>query len=359
MIKNVDQVLFGKNEPQWWVNNANKNVLFDNKNYSVDITKSFNYYNYLYSYKEAFQFLKDYCKENYDKSFCKNINKLDETNVPLWIGWVSRMLVNGCDKIPKEMLERFKSTLEKLCNHSKGMKVEQEYKIPNHWKDNHAMSKLDDYIENFYLNYHTPDNIHEELISWKLSSKEYSECRRVVLELYNEMLEIKNCEQLQEAFRNHSKKQIKNSTDFYKQLLEGLDKLIIVNKTVRVSKNKKIKNIPDIPLLLQIEEYAIKSIPLKKCFGIDIEKIIIYNNISRNLSVIYKGDDYIKLNKKITNVDTVNSYSLILRNPKEQLPNIIGKNKNSLDSFIDNEIKSKKKPPQLKFDNNTIILRVM
>ena len=131
--------------------------------------------------------------------------------------------------------------------------------------------------------------------------------------------------QLVEGYATYSKKEIKELTDFYKRLFDGIDIIKAEKKQTRAVRKPKQKTAAELVKKLKFKasdgDFGISSIPPADI--IDATAIVVFNTKNRKLGIYY-AEDHAQFKVKGTTLqfyDEKRSVQKTVRKPSEVLPN--------------------------------------
>jgi DNA-directed RNA polymerase beta' subunit len=142
---------------------------------------------------------------------------------------------------------------------------------------------------------------------------------------YNELLELASGnadEQLREAYRHNSRKNVKKLIDFYESIFTACDQIAQEAKTLKKPRAKKIKPAEDLVKKIKFkvsdDKLGISSVPAAGIIG--AQAIVVYNTKNRKIGV-YLASSSAGLNVKGASIVdfTVKSFQKTLRKPDLQI----------------------------------------
>jgi hypothetical protein len=356
---NPEELFIGK-EPIWWEEELPLTVSIDSK-----LGDSFNYYNYRYSLVEAYKFTQKHVSLNYSKEIVQKFNSLKEWQVPSTLGWISRMLSLGCDKIPPDMMQRFCDGLDKCIkkNYKPSIRIVEKAKYIEKTYIHSIDSIIDEYITKF-----DKKKCLNDIQELKLDKKTSLDIQNHYQGLFDELSVLihgnvesipkSEIDQIEEAYSCYSKEQlvgffalIQGLYSYTSDILEGR----IGNKVVKeVPFHKKLTKLL---YLKEISELEIKAINISKLFDINASIFVFYESKTKKIIVAYKDKEVkLDINGKAI-LGFREAFVLKSKTPETHAKLFHFSTKTSLNKLI-KEFKNKKPLENFKINSNTILLKV-
>lgn len=351
---NAEELFIGK-EPIWW----EKELPID-ANIDTLIGDSFNYYNYRYSPKDSYEFIKKYVSLNYSKENVHKFNSLKEWEVSPTLGWISRMLSLGCDKFPPDMIERFYAGIEKCFK--KYRPTEKVTESPKYVEKTY-LYPFEEIIDSYITHFNFPERV-AELKKISLEKKHAVEVQKYYQGLFEELSfvihgNVENIsqdeyEQLEEAYSCYTKEQLSSFFVLVQTILEICAETTTVKKVVKeIPFHKKLAKLQP---LKEIPELEIKSLTLNKLFDPMMNIFVFYNNASKKIIIAHKEKDG-KLDisgKLITGFSQC--YVLKSKTPEAHVKLFYCSSKSGLNKLL-KEFRKSKPLETFKINSNTLFLK--
>jgi len=309
---------------------------------------------YLIDAKEWLNKVKIYIKNNYDKKTVSNINKLPdwkvggkshyataahfEENAPDQIipdyvgkldGWIKRLAEEGAQVVElkkaeeKTKKQKYIPTIQERLEEATIDKLEEL----DNWLDNWMRdSKKNPLIKCNPLNYFRKQEMnlgHLRFVD-QFYRGQYEELQEL-----NDLPPAKKQDdmqqQLAEGYNTYSKKEIKELTDFYKRMFDGIEIIKAEKKQTRAVRKPKQKSAAELVKKLKFKpsdgDFGLSSIPPADI--IDATALVVFNTKNRKLGIYY-AEDHAQFKVKGTTLqffDEKRSVQKTVRKPDEVLPN--------------------------------------
>ena len=309
---------------------------------------------YLIDAKEWLNKVKIYIKNNYDKKTVSNINKLPdwkvggkshyataahfEENAPDQIipdyvgkldGWIKRLAEEGAQVVElkkaeeKTKKQKYIPTIQERLEEATIDKLEEL----DNWLDNWMRdSKKNPLIKCNPLNYFRKQEMnlgHLRFVD-QFYRGQYEELQEL-----NDLPTAKKQDdmqqQLAEGYNTYSKKEIKELTDFYKRMFDGIEIIKAEKKQTRAVRKPKQKSAAELVKKLKFKpsdgDFGLSSIPPADI--IDATALVVFNTKNRKLGIYY-AEDHAQFKVKGTTLqffDEKRSVQKTVRKPDEVLPN--------------------------------------
>ena len=348
----------------------NKKYLGDEPEYSepmtkLDFTNSLNWYNYMCNIDDAREYLAQYLINIKCEKDAKRINSFSDNEIPTTLAWVSRMYTKGY-QLPDDAQNYLNTNIKKILNKNIEIKEEEpKISVKDRMKErfHEIMGEIEGLIDD-----HIIDNEEFSLYNWLQSNNipaayATSIINKLspVLNELNEAYKITD-EQLKEAYRSYSKKELKKLIDFYQNMCDDVSKYSGVVKKTRaprkprtVSVEKKIKNVK-----YQKEDsaYKIASVSPEKIIG--AQELWTFNTKYKTLTVlraIDRGGLQIKGTSILNYDETTSCTKGTGRRTENYVKRVLEGGKIVLRKIMD-ELKTDKSLAY-RMNENTILLRVI
>ena len=309
---------------------------------------------YLIDAKEWLNKVKTYIKNNYDKKTVSNINKLPdwkvggkshyataahfEENAPDQIipdyvgkldGWIKRLAEEGAQVVElkkaeeKTKKQKYIPTIQERLEEATIDKLEEL----DNWLDNWMRdSKKNPLIKCNPLNYFRKQEMnlgHLRFVD-QFYRGQYEELQEL-----NDLPPAKKQDdmqqQLAEGYNTYSKKEIKELTDFYKRMFDGIEIIKAEKKQTRAVRKPKQKSAAELVKKLKFKpsdgDFGLSSIPPADI--IDATALVVFNTKNRKLGIYY-AQEHTTFKVKGTTLqffDEKRSVQKTVRKPDEVLPN--------------------------------------
>lgn len=337
----------------------------------IELTKAYNWYNYVCEPKDSKKYTIDYLRKmGAAKQHITSMNTIPENAFGV-VGWLSRISVNG-GILPPRSAEYLKARLVELFNQAKAAKQSTPettevsiYKPSVQEKTREITSsyiaELEDVIDR--KDYAFDPYKWMTIQNMKaLHAKRIADKYAPLLDELNQVVKAKKGSDLAEAYGFFNAKDFKG----YFVLISK-----IVNDAKRMAGNLKkeraprVKKTPSLAKILSKIKYKIKDDQLRIA-SVDPTKIIgasqvwVYNTKTRFLGVYHVMDNE-TLNIKGTSIvcyDEKRSVQKKLRKPEAVLKQVLGVGKVGLRTVL-SDVNSKEKPLSGRLNKDTMIIRIV
>jgi hypothetical protein len=338
--------------------------LFDKVPSISEYSQALTWYNYMCTNEEARDYLKDYLKSNSRIEELKKLNRVPDSWISTTACWIARMITRG-SKMPetsqvfleikiKDMLSRAK--VEEPVVETEAKKLTVKERINEKASD--IIGEIEEMIDS---------GVKFSLYDWLKSKATPSIYSSIIVKKYTpwlgELLEALggNDNQLKEAYRYLSKKQLKELVLFFNSLIEDAERYGAVTKKTRnprkpraVSVEKKLKNLK---YQKEDKEFKIASVNPEKIIG--AQELWTFNTKYKTLTVlraIDRGGLQIK-GTSVLGYDENNSVTKRTgRRPEEYVKKVLEGGKIVLRKLMD-ELK-KEASLAYRINENTILLKI-
>lgn len=252
----------------------------------VDLTRAFNWYNYMCSRVDAREYLEAYLKANKRVNDIKTLKRVPETWVNLQAGWFARILSRGgiLSEVYTSKLElRIKEMFVKAASKTETIEEDKKPELPKVNVQDRVKDKVSEFIGEF-----------DEAIDkngWTLSMYDWLQQKqipanqaKIVAEFFRPIAEeaalliSRNADPgLKEGYSSYTSAQLKQRAAFYAGILADCDrhasnKKPVVRKKKVVTADKKLKSFK---FQKESKEFKVVSINPEKVLGAD--ELITFN----------------------------------------------------------------------------------
>lgn len=355
-------------EPTWTVQSL--------ENQQSDLIRSFNWYGYNCTRKDAREFVADYLKKlNRAKDEIALIKSLPESAIPVQFGWLSRMISLGFvpdDKTKKYFATTYRSILEANRKAPEPVvedtatvtaTVSIQQRIAE--KANAEAGEVEGLIDEFILSRCKKEMDMENYFkSRNLSSVVLKKICDTFLNRNKEINEVLTTKdpQLIEGYSNFTKPELRRLKEFIDSIVAAANKGAMDNKPVR--KKRKTKEKPAALLVTKVNympEYAdmnLKSVLPEKIIG--ALQVWTYN-VKTKLLGVYNASNAKGLSIKGTTIQNFEENTSIgkrLRKPEQPIKDVLDGGKIKLRKILP-DLKTKESLLTGRLNSDTIILRVL
>jgi len=309
---------------------------------------------YLIEAKEWLNKVKSYIKKNYDKTTVSNINKLPDWKIGGKSHWATAAHFE--ENAPDQVIPDYKGALDRWIKElaEEGAQIVELKKAEEKTKKKPYVPTIQERLEEA-----TIDKL-EELDNWlddwmrdskknpliKCNPLNYFKKQEMNLGhlrfvdqfyrgQYEELQELNDLppakkqddmqQQLAEGYNTYSKKEIKELTDFYKRMFDGIEIIKAEKKQTRAVRKPKQKSAAELVKKLKFKpsdgDFGLSSIPPADI--IDATALVVFNTKNRKLGIYY-AQEHTGFKVKGTTLqfyDENRSLQKTVRKPDEVLPN--------------------------------------
>ena len=309
---------------------------------------------YLIEAKEWLNKVKSYIKKNYDKTTVSNINKLPDWKIGGKSHWATAAHFE--ENAPDQVIPDYKGALDRWIKElaEEGAQIVELKKAEEKTKKKPYVPTIQERLEEA-----TIDKL-EELDNWlddwmrdskknpliKCNPLNYFKKQEMNLGhlrfvdqfyrgQYEELQELNDLppakkqddmqQQLAEGYNTYSKKEIKELTDFYKRMFDGIEIIKAEKKQTRAVRKPKQKSAAELVKKLKFKpsdgDFGLSSIPPADI--IDATALVVFNTKNRKLGIYY-AQEHTGFKVKGTTLqfyDENRSMQKTVRKPDEVLPN--------------------------------------
>lgn len=345
---------------------------------------------YLIEAKEWLNKVKSYIKKNYDKTTVSNINKLPDWKIGGKSHWATAAHFE--ENAPDQVIPDYKGALDRWIKElaEEGAQIVELKKAEEKTKKKPYVPTIQERLEEA-----TIDKL-EELDNWlddwmrdskknpliKCNPLNYFKKQEMNLGhlrfvdqfyrgQYEELQELNDLppakkqddmqQQLAEGYNTYSKKEIKELTDFYKRMFDGIEIIKAEKKQTRAVRKPKQKSAAELVKNLKFKssdgDFGLSSIPPADI--IDATALVVFNTKNRKLGIYY-AQEHTAFKVKGTTLqffDENRSLQKTVRKPDEVLPNWKKITKHKLKAQF-GYLKTTETKLNGRFNADTIILKV-
>jgi hypothetical protein len=309
---------------------------------------------YLIEAKEWLNKVKSYIKKNYDKTTVSNINKLPDWKIGGKSHWATAAHFE--ENAPDQVIPDYKGALDRWIKQlaEEGAQVVELKKAEEKTKKKPYVPTIQERLEEATID--KLEELDNWLDDWMRDSKKNPliKCnplnyfRKQEMNLghlrfvdqfyrgpYEELQELNDLppakkqddmqQQLAEGYNTYSKKEIKELTDFYKRMFDGIEIIKAEKKQTRAVRKPKQKSAAELVKKLKFKpsdgDFGLSSIPPADI--IDATALVVFNTKNRKLGIYY-AQEHTGFKVKGTTLqfyDENRSLQKTVRKPDEVLPN--------------------------------------
>lgn len=309
---------------------------------------------YLIEAKEWLNKVKSYIKKNYDKTTVSNINKLPDWKIGGKSHWATAAHFE--ENAPDQVIPDYKGALDRWIKElaEEGAQVVELKKAEEKTKKKPYVPTIQERLEEATID--KLEELDNWLDDWMRDSKKNPliKCnplnyfRKQEMNLghlrfvdqfyrgqYEELQELNDLppakkqddmqQQLAEGYNTYSKKEIKELTDFYKRMFDGIEIIKAEKKQTRAVRKPKQKSAAELVKKLNFKpsdgDFGLSSIPPADI--IDATALVVFNTKNRKLGIYY-AQEHTGFKVKGTTLqfyDENRSLQKTVRKPDEVLPN--------------------------------------
>lgn len=347
--------------------------------------RSFNWYNYFCTNKEAKQFMVDYLTINGDLVTAKKLNRVSDSRIVVTYGWLARTAQRGLVLTDEEKTRLMKEITRLIDDNQKSdpepevveakeqdeetKKVNIQTVMRERASDisGELQGYLDDYIKDgCKANVDYTSKVVNQLSEKNILPQHISIVVEPWTKVKEEMLEVQKGEdeQLVEGYSHLTKIQVRNIIKFVDQIISNINSYVTLKQTTKAKRVRKPisveKQVSKLKYLRKfVDEKAKLNLvsvePTKlhnstEAWVYDTAKRKLYHYIADEMSkcLIVKGNT-------LLGFDAKESEAKILRRPEEQIKQVMG-SKPAARKFF-KEIKAVATQPNGRFNANMIILK--
>lgn len=309
---------------------------------------------YLIEAKEWLNKVKSYIKKNYDKTTVSNINKLPDWKIGGKSHWATAAHFE--ENAPDQVIPDYKGALDRWIKElaEEGAQVVELKKAEEKTKKKPYVPTIQERLQEATID--KLEELDNWVDDWMRDSKKNPliKCnplnyfRKQEMNLghlrfvdqfyrgqYEELQELNDLppakkqddmqQQLAEGYNTYSKKEIKELTDFYKRMFDGIEIIKAEKKQTRAVRKPKQKSAAELVKKLKFKpsdgDFGLSSIPPADI--IDATALVVFNTKNRKLGIYY-AQEHTAFKVKGTTLqfyDEKRSVQKTVRKPDEVLPN--------------------------------------
>lgn len=336
---------------------------FKDKVSDLEYTKALNWYNSMCNSEEAREYIETYLKNQSRTSELKKFKTISDYRIPTTAAWIARMISRGV-KLPDTSISFFEKKLAESLSFVKQEKtvVEEGSKVSVQDRMRDKASEIIGEIEALI------DSGEEfSIYDWLKKNEIPAAYSNAIVAYYapwlEELLEANDGvdEQLKDAYRNYSKKQLRNRAVFFNTFIEDVERYGSNTKKTRaprkprtISVEKKLKNLK---FQKEDQNFKIASISPEKIVG--AQELWTFNTKYKTLTV-FRALDRGGLDVKGSSVTKYDENSSLTkrtgRNPEVYIEKVLKGGKIVLRKLMD-ELKHDA-PFAHRINENTILLKI-
>ena len=339
----------------------------------MELSKSYNWYNYQYNLKERVKLLWN----NYprDKREIKTLKRLPEWKINSSVCYIARMLEMGCNA-PERTIQYMNEKLDEHLAEARTIQVEKKKEVK---KSNSKPSiqerikeqiseyiaEIENEVDNFTEGKYKSDfNMYKWLQSKNVKSQQSNAIAAYYKPLITELLEVQGgvCEQLNEAYSSVKKVEVKRFVEFMAMIIGDAETWGSNQKTVRKTRAKKPQSVQKQVSRLNYlkEDSKNKLVSVNPADIIGANQLWIFNT---KYKALRKYDamgpaGFSISGSTLKGFDPEASIEKAVRKPEDVLPNVLSGGKRILSKLFDT-LNSKQREPNGRINKDCIILRVI
>jgi hypothetical protein len=339
--------------------------------YSTIFARLLNWYSANKDRKDSIKYTREYVKKHIPGKLTL-LDELSDYDHTITFGWIARIKMKGGTLSPDHE-RRFAEYLDKLFVQA-DYKLKQKTSVVETKKNviniqEALKQKIQEFIGELEIEldkvfFEGADfNLYNHMKARQMPAPYIDDVREWSKGYLSKYLDIlKNDEQMQEAYSNFTKKQIKDFAKMFHTFIEDCDKYALfkkANKKPRAVREKTpAQQVKGIKFKVKDEELGLTSVSPTEMIG--ASQVWLYNTktkkLSRYISESLKGMQ--AKGSAIQNWEPEKSKQKTLRKPAEQLKEFMQAGKVKLRSFLE-DIKTKEQDVNGRLNTDTIILKVV
>jgi hypothetical protein len=328
-------------------------------------SQALNWYNMMCTTSDAREYITTWLKENGKHSEAKQLARVPDTFINSTVGWICRMLSKGY-LLPFSSQGFLDRNLQESLSHAKEPVPEDNSLTPKVSIQDRIREKTHDIIGEIesIIDQNEVFSLYDYLKSNEIPAQYTTSIIQHYASWLTELIEAYEGkdEQLKEAYRHMTKKELKDRIIFFNDMINDAEKYAGVAKKIRaprkpkkISNEKKLKNFK---YQKESNDYKIASINPEKILG--AQELWTFNTKYKTLSVfraIDRGGLQVK-GASIINYDEKASFTKGTgRKPEPIVDKVLKGGKIVLKKLMD-ELKTDK-ALQYRINENTILLKVV
>jgi hypothetical protein len=345
----------------------------DPNNYNVTLSNAFTWYNYEKDKKDAKAYLKEYIGLHFTKQDVKTFERVDDSQIILTYGWISRLLLNGAVELKENEHIKFTNYLQSLLDTSDRVEdePEEEVKAERPSVRENMEEKIREYCGELeaaidtVLKDGSDFDLYKDLQARTIPVQYVPYLDTFVKKRAGEFIfvyENFNDDQIKEGYSNLGKRKVTHIIKTLSHWLEDLERYGQFKKANRKPRPKKIKpptvQVAKLKYLKESEELKIKSVNPTEMVG--ASQVWIYNVKYKKLAA-YRCDSSTGIQVKGTtlqNYDPDQCEQRTLRKPQETLKKVIDAGKVQLRKLL-SELTTKESTVNGRINEDCLIVRVI
>jgi len=341
--------------------------------YKSEIQVLFNWYSANKTKDDAFKYYIDYIKKNRNKDL-KTFQKLTANDILTTYGWVARLIVRGAS-VSEDHVIRLNGNIDELVKRilkeedvppnfekqkkSNVVNIQEAIKI----KAKEYIGELEGAVDDFILE-DKEFSLINDFKGKQIPAPYVAEVKiwaEKKLEEFQNVLEASDS-QLVEGYSNFNKRKLKAMLKLFEQFVEDCDlygQFKKANRRPRAIREKPpAQQIKNLKYKLKDDAYGFES--EKPVDIIGAQQVWVFNTKNRKLAV-YTSDSTKGMTVKgsaLQNWNPEKSSQKTLRNPKEQIEELMSSGKVKLRTFMDG-IKAKQGDVNGRINIETVIIKIV
>jgi hypothetical protein len=331
-------------------------------NTNTKLIDALNYYNYLYSRKEAIDFLHKYLEKT-DKETLKVIKKVPDINVPTTLGWIARMAHRQC-VLPDATHEFFNRNVKSIIDRY----TVKEAAAPVAKKETKPASEfpylmfLEEQLDIFTQTYSSDFKFAEWAAKSSLPIYAIQHIQAYYKPLLAELEAIQKDKAIKEGFRHLNTKQRNAYVEFVRSFVDGSSSVIHNRQAVKKPRKRRTPKLENIikGLKYQAEEKTLNVASIAPAKIIGANQLITFNTKTRKLSfyVAEKAHSLTIKGSTLMNVDLKASKERTVRKPHEIIPKVAKAGKRELNKIFNSLTTTETNIDNGRINKNHILLMV-
>jgi len=333
---------------------------------------AYNWYNYFHNQKDHAKAVRSFYKK--DKSKFQLLNKLPDWRFNHVLATICRMRAKGCS-VPQQSSDWFDESIQKLFDMGKEVveakKEEVKKTIPKvsiqeriREQVGNYIAEIEEQVDLFADKYKSDFNMYDWLRSNDVKAQQSNAIADYYRPLLSELVltEAGKDPDLNEGYKDVSKKQLKSFIEFVQMLVDDAATWGANQKTVRKTRVKKPQSVSKqvSKLKYQSEYKELKLVSINPADIIGCNQLWVYDTKDRKLKK-FDSMGPAGLSIKGTTLqgfDPESSEQKKLRKPEQILPNVLSGGKRILSKLLP-DINTKGTIPNGRINTNMIILRAI
>ena len=342
-------------------------------NYKSEIQVLFNWYSANKTKDDAFKYYIDYIKKNRNKDL-KTFQKLSSNDILTTYGWVARLITRGAS-VSEDHVIRLNGNIDELLKRV----LEEEDVPPNFEKQKKTnvvniqeaikikakeyIGELEGAIDDFILE-DKEFSLINDFKGKQIPSPYVAEVKTWAekkLEEFQNVLEPIDS-QITEGYSNFNKRKLRAMVKLFEQFVEDCNlygQFKKANRKPRATREKPpAQQVKNLKYKVKDDEYGFESEKAVDIIG--AQQVWVFNTKNRKLAV-YTSDSVKGMSAKgsaLQNWNPEKSMQKTLRNPKEQIADLLSSGKVKLRTFMDS-IRAKQGEVNGRINIETVIIKIV